>query len=177
MNFKHTLCCAVLAAAALAAMTACQNGTDESSHFTPHAGGSFVDMPEPTPQSEAAEAATQVFNAANFTLLDMRSSKIDVTLLSGDYTIHAAELEGKKVRTSATNEEEALQALFGGIVSYFPGLTKQDEIGFHIEDGKCTATAAGKEGVFAGYPAQSETASYDNLGDALKAALEKNTAQ
>lgn len=173
MNMKRRICSILIAAAGIALLTACQNGGGgESSHVIPHAGGSRAESSEATPQSDAARAANDLYNAASFTLLDMQNSGISLTLLSGDYTFRGSDCAEKAFLTSASSEMDALNCLQGGMKSYYDKLPELDEVAVHIVNGKCTATASGSNGVYACYPKSGDGASYGTLKDALAAGIE-----
>ena len=180
MNMKRIICALVLAAAGAAVLTACQSGSSqstgnpvsESSHVIPYGGGSRSESSEATPLSEAEKAANDLFNSANYALIDMKNSNIDITKMNGDYTFRGSDCEGKTMRSSAKTEAELLSGLQGGMLYYFDKVTEVDEIAVHIENGKCTATAAGKEGVYACYPHVDSTTAFTSLNDALSAGFQ-----
>ena len=172
MNMKRKICGIFIAAAGIALLSACGNGSSSDSHVIPHAGGSRTESSEATPQSDSLRAANDLYNAAGFAVIDMSAAKMDLTKLNGDYTFRGSDCADKKMLSKAENEMDLLTCVQGDMQNYFEGITELGEIALHFENGRCTATAVGGDGVYAGYPrAEDDSTTYGTLDEALKAAL------
>ena len=181
MNFRKTLCCVLTAAATLAVLTACQNGSSEESHVIPQGGSGSkvsIESSEATPESDAHKAAGDVYNAANMALLDMRQDKVKISVLSGNYSFSGSDCAGKSLLVDAESEAEVLSSLQGGILSYYPDAVDLSHILLHFEDGKCTATAVQDGDAFGAAPDNAGVGgrSYDSLEAALEAAIKVSSS-
>lgn len=137
-QIHRILCCIVLIVTTALLLTACGETDTKKNKVT----GGYMDKAE---GAAGNTIASTLYQAAQTALRDLDLENVDLTMLSGDYSLRSSDLTNATPPQDIVNESDAVKKLWCSMQNYLDKTVTFDKAIVSVKDGVCAAVAVQTE--------------------------------